>query len=83
VTVTISVEARLAAISIFAFRFFFSVVLDIRYLPYIIMSSVPSSSASLNGRNGHPEAPSASSSETYEVNSASPTSPYHVNGFAP
>lgn len=84
VTVTISVEALLAAISIFPFPFsFFFVVLDTRYLPYIIMSSVPSTSASLNGRNGHPEPQNASGSETYEVDSASPTSAHPVNGLIP
>ncbi|EKM83020.1 hypothetical protein AGABI1DRAFT_34075 [Agaricus bisporus var. burnettii JB137-S8] len=47
------------------------------------MSSVPSTSASLNGRNGHPEPQNASGSETYEVDSASPTSAHPVNGLIP
>lgn len=49
------------------------------------MSSVPSSSASINGRNSHPNPPSSqtgSISDTYEVNPASPsTSAYPVNGI--
>ncbi|KAF9452260.1 hypothetical protein P691DRAFT_697506 [Macrolepiota fuliginosa MF-IS2] len=48
------------------------------------MSSVPSSSASVNGRNGHVNpTPSqiGSVSETYEANQTSPSSAYPVNGF--
>lgn len=43
------------------------------------MSSAPSSSASINGRNGHVKpTPSQTGSETYEVNPA-----YPENGFPP
>ncbi|KAF5358055.1 hypothetical protein D9756_001911 [Leucocoprinus leucothites] len=50
------------------------------------MSSIPSTSASLNGRNGHANPPlsqTGSASETYEASPASPSSAYPANGYPP
>ncbi|KXN82572.1 BTB/POZ domain-containing protein 2 [Leucoagaricus sp. SymC.cos] len=48
------------------------------------MTSAPSSSASVNGHNGHANVPpsqTGSASETYEASPASPSSAYPANGY--